>query len=373
MQQRELAELFEFRIRCDHCAYLIGIPDPTSSLYIDEVYIPSWSNADIRNVIVTRFPLHHKAAIVKFNLITRQDFVETTALNDKNRYNESENVKQGERKISKILAMLQNNLSSAEGIIVFGTRVRPCQLATCPVATMEGDFDGDKYFVCGYHNIVDKFQCNLHNAWMKNHSLPPSITTVSSDCDHDLHQQGLLDEVSNVMNHLYLDDYSELSAIFYDTKNGQNVGTTTATVQSHVSYFNDDEPPLLEAPVVMESVSAALDCSNHSSIASNTITRSDDENALSECHFINSLVTQPSILVSFSQVYLVESVIWEWLGEVVHALGVHTLDFFKNDKNDRGNDEENKENLFSLCDHTRHENIKRKIKFFEKSNILISR
>lgn len=151
MLSDELLQLQMFRLRISPCQYLMGVSDPTHTLFVDQVYIhhaawpvPKQAQLRHRHLLVARFPLMHTDCMRLFRV------EETTCLRD---YFES------------------TRCTLSGGIIVFGTNPRlsggtgtSSAMQYSPVQGMGGDFDGDLYFCCEDERIVAPLVQQQHEA-----------------------------------------------------------------------------------------------------------------------------------------------------------------------------------------------------------------
>lgn len=353
IKQREITDLLQGRVHCPHCFYLLGVPDPTSTLFTDEVFIPGW-NSDggerESSVIVTRFPLHDERALVKFRLVT------VGSNNNKSEKGKSER--------ERLAAVEQHFSFSAEvGVIVFGTRVRSKSLRCCPVSPMGGDYDGDMYFVCAHRPIVDTF-CPPESGRGKE-----SGGSVGMRGEEEATLSTTVDACA--LSFLKLDDYHDPASTLSTCSSGH------AALSDSVYIYNPydevthddavDEPPLVDSgvnpftDVPVHTSLAQVSASCCSAVPVSTASKHD------ACLFLRRLKTPPTQLVEVSPSHLVEAVLWEWLGEEVHSCGGHT-----NDDGAEGG-EVARDSAAHQCLHNESDQLKRSMRFFENNSHLIAR
>jgi hypothetical protein len=400
IQQREIRDLLGFRVRCEGCSYLMGIPDPTSLLYLDEVFIPGWASEQDAaysdnndhgheiggcHVVVSRFPLHDERALVKFLLLSPLSWLSNDDQKG-TRKCEDERMRLAYRSLTKYFAF-----SSGVGVIVFGTKVRPGNtIPICPVKPMGGDYDGDIYFVCSYQPIVDSFIPALTNT--DEGCDTSSIRDSELDVPNFGHKSSLnVESVIDSFSNFYLSDFSIVPALsmntipleregdglcnYFSSSSGlEDFNMFESSLSCMNSSVDNDEPPLMDPSISCLRVEGCL-MSTPVSTTSLPFPCKDDTNL--SCSFLTHMTMSPRELLALSCKHLVESLIWEWLSVDIHALGKHTnLDISPNFSSLNAGElttEAGTYSSFIICDHSSSPLIQSKLCYFEHSSKLISK
>jgi hypothetical protein len=403
VQQRELADLLECRVRCDHCSFLMGIPDPTASLFVDEVYIPGWRHtggdsgggggdsdggsgggSGSGSVVVSRFPLHDERALVKLQLVTEEwagrALRRSGICSHKNTEEEEEEEAEEEEEDSesfrknKTFEALQRYFSFSDGlgVVVFGTKARPGAASCTPVKPMGGDYDGDMYFVCGYRPIVDGFCVQATDSrGEEEEEEERSDDRMAATATVD----GMTESLSGLCLHGCSSAGDTLTSV-KQAREGEGEGSEVPCFSFSAHYGQDgseqisccdeddeDEPPLIEAAI--HSAGIELNTPVYRSLVTPLSVRgggggSRPPESPESCLFLKYMLTPP-VELSRSPSQLVEALIWEWMAEDVYTLGRHTSEGERGDVS------------LSVCDHNTSFSIKHRMKYFENNSKLISK
>ena len=139
MRDREVDDLLNLKLPISPAVYLMGIPDPTGLLKADEVYVGRHGEHNIQagdNVCVARFPLVRSKAIQLFLVVGQH---------------------------SKARQELDKYFGDMNGVVVFASgctgemhsqQRQNVSINECPVSCMNGDYDGDLYFITSHKEIV---------------------------------------------------------------------------------------------------------------------------------------------------------------------------------------------------------------------------
>lgn len=196
-RQKLFNNLLQGRLRCSGTCFLMGLPDPTHTLASDEVFVPGWSSCDCRHlyqdcyngycqddssvslpidtptsdVLVSRFPLHSPEGIRKLHLI-----------------NDCFCCSKKKAPLIEFFNPLGHFIPDVGGVIVFGSNPALSSQYNCPVVSdMNGDYDGDLYWVCTEPRLVNSFcdskECRTR---VSDEEMPPTESTFVSPIVDDL-------------------------------------------------------------------------------------------------------------------------------------------------------------------------------------------
>lgn len=250
----------------------MGLPDPTGLLASNQVYIPGWCschcrhnqqnelikeidinqitqiphlsqlNSNITEIIISRFPLHHSKSIKKFELV-----------------NDCYQCSSNYHPLINYFNPFGTFISYDSGVVIFGSNPSLInENYSCPaVNDMNGDYDGDLYWVCADSRIVSHFKDNNNNN-------------------------------NNVSNNDY-------------------ILKTTSNLYNDQHFDNFETPPIIQSTI--------------SSVEISELFHLSDNLQLPYCRYTQLLSSNPETIQNFSNHELLEALLWEGITSSIKKYG----------------------------------------------------